>query len=583
MLLPELLPETLGPGRQDDSNVSRPAETAPAPNAGAAGPSAGLFKKTMLGISPGALRELEPPLAGTSPSTDSPVPATPVGQETMSPAQPAPAPFQTMLGMAPLAPTKAPINEAKQTLMGAGTFAKPEAKQLLPVGNQKGTLIGVAIPGIAPINPGVDKTPIEGSAEEKPQVVEPIAEPLTPAINVAQPATQTTRRYLALSLAISAGFLAVVSAIAIWWWRSTPRLAVAVRTDESGRDSLELDCPNCSDDSAIALAETSIAFRSHHATIPLKAPLKMGDNSVELLLSRRGTRPEKIQLSVPVEYRVAGDTAGLDETPPRLRVLFEKLPNVAIAVDQQPVSFDSSGRGRFDIDVSNDLVGPSSVERPLERRISYSVRSASGTTQGSVNIRTGILPLNIDSPGPLLVTDQQEFKLCGTTAPGAHIDVAGLNVTVNGSGHFCHPMLIKEAGKFTIWITSSAKGFAPRRIPRVIERISNLAEYAKKLYSEVPHELDKSVPAAGTSGNSMIAVSGTIMELSEAPPITRLLVQLGSKRDAQGFVRVVASNQPALPAGHIVTVFGQVTGTLKGPDGRDMRELSAAFVVSGVP
>jgi hypothetical protein len=161
--------------------------------------------------------------------------------------------------------------------------------------------------------------------------------------------------------------------------------------------------------------------------------------------------------------------------------------------------------------------------------------------------------------------------------------VAGLGIGADGSGHFCHAMIIKEVGKFAIWVTASAKGFAPRKIQRVIERSPNLSAYAKKLYGEVPHELEKSVTLAGASGNALIAISGTIIELSESPPITRMLLQLGTKRDAQGFVRVVASNQPALPAGHTVTVFGQVAGTLKGPDGRDMRELSAAFIVPGVP
>jgi hypothetical protein len=488
-----------------------------------------------------------------------------------------------MLGMAPLVQAKAPINEARQTLLGAGSFAKPEERQLLPVGTKKETLIGVAIPGIAPINPGIDKNRSEGPVDGESQFFEALVEPPAPAINVAHNASHSTRRYLALSLAISASILAAISAVAIWWWRSTPRLVVEVRTDDSGRDSLELNCPNCSDDSRLSLADTSATFKNHHATVPLKAPLKMGDNSVQLLLSRGGARPEKIKLSVPVEYRVSGDTSGLDETPPKLRVLFEKLPTVAIEVDSRPVDFDSSGHGHFDIDVTNDLVGPSSAERPLERRIAYSVRGTSSATQGSVNIRTGILPLEVDSPGPLLVTDQHEFKLCGTTAANAKIDVAGLGVAVSASGHFCHAMIIKEAGKFTIWITASAKGLASRKIQRVIERTPNLATYAHKLYGEVPHEFEKPVTSAGTSGNSLIAISGTIVEVSETPPITRLLVQLGSKHDTQGFARIVASNQPAFPAGHTVTVFGQVTGTLKGPDGHDMRELTAAFIVAGVP
>ena len=194
-------------------------------------------------------------------------------------------------------------------------------------------------------------------------------------------------------------------------------------------------------------------------------------------------------------------------------------------------------------------------------------------------MRIGILPLNVDAPGPLFITDREDFKLCGSTAPGAQIDIAGLKIAVDGSGRFCHSMIIKEVGKFTIWITTSAKGFAPRKVLRTIERNANLPIYARKLYKEVPHDLGK--PAS--ADNSLIALSGSIVELSEHPPVSRLLLQYGPKAAPQGVVRVVASNQSALKAGHTVTVFGQVTGTLKGPDGHDMSELSAAFILPGVP
>jgi len=614
MLLPVLLGETQGFGGQKALQQGSTAE-APEPKAGPAGPPAGQFKKTMIGIAPGAIRDLDHQPIGIVPSPERTLVPSPAGQENTSPAKPAPAPFQTMLGMAPALPTKtptdekedmspmrpasapfqtmlgmaptlptkAPINEAKQTLLGAGSISEPKVKALLPAGSKKETLIGVAIPGIAPINPGINKSREEVPVENEPQVFDTVDEPLTAALNAAHPAAQRTRRYLGLSLAITAGILAAISAVAIAWWRSTPRLVVQVRTDESGRDSLELDCQNCNDGSEIALDESSTSFKGHHASIPLKTPLKMGDNSVQLLLSRQRARSEKIQLSVPVEYRVTGDTSGLDETPPKLRLLFEKLPNVTVEVGGHAITFDPSGHGHFDIDVTNDLLGPSSVERPLERHVTYQVRSTSGATEGAVNIRTGILPLVVDSPGPLLVTDREEFKLCGTSTPNVRIDVAGLGIGVDGSGHFCHAMIIKEVGKFAIWITANAKGFAPRKIQRVIERSSNLSAYAKKLYGEVPHEFEKSTTLASESGNALFAISGTIIELSESPPITRMLLQLGTRRDAQGFVRVVASNQPALPAGHMVTVFGQVSGTLKGPDGRDMRELSAAFIVPGVP
>ena len=545
------------------------------------GQTAGQFKRTMLGLAPSDVRppnlETENPAApvtkpGTGPKMQDP---------RLTEAKPKPAAFQTMLGiMAPNAPpVMAAVNEAKRTLLGAGDFSISEARAPLPGGSKKETLIGVAIPGIAPINPGVDKPVQAQSPLEEPSEPESDEEPNLQQFGI--PAAPSPRRYLAMSLAIAAVFLAATCLLALWWWRSSPKLAVQVRTDESGRDYLELECPNCSDGTGIALGVNSSLFDNHHASILLKQPLKIGDNSVQLVLSRRGARAETIQLRVPVDFRVAGDMMALDESPPKLRLLVEKLPSVAVQVDKQTVTFDGAGRGHFDINVTSDITGQSNVEKPLERRIAYTAQTSSSVVQGAVLMRIGIVPLSVDAPGPLYMTDREDFKLCGTTAPGAQIDIAGLKIEVDGGGHFCHSMIIKEVGKFTITVTASKNGFAPRKVQRIIERYANLQVYARKLYKELSHDLEKSTSPSNTA--PLISVVGNVIELSERPPVTRLLLQFGPKSGPQGLARVVASNQPPLKAGQTVTVFGQVTGTLKGPDGRDMSELSAAFILPGLP
>jgi hypothetical protein len=581
MLLPDLPVENRGTAhaetpKQQSETVN---EASAVPRLAAKGGSASGFKQTMIGLAPLAV-DIRPndPVPGAASDR------APVAQpDALAPARPARAMFQTMLGLAPAAPAAAPTNQAKQTLLGAGNFSVPEIGKPLPFGSKKETLIGVAIPGIAPVNPGVHKIPSASSSDERAEIPDPQYEPGEPSSDMPLPSTRTTRRYLALYLSIAAGVLATISVIAIGWWRSSPKLDVQVRTDDSGRDSLELDCTNCDDGSTISLEESSTTFGNHHASIPLKVPMKMGDNWVQLVLSRHSARAETIRLRVPVDYRVVGNMSALNESPPRLRLLVEKSPNVVMDVEGQPVSFDATGHGHYDIDVSEDLIGQANLEKPLERRVSYSVRNATVARRGSVLLRTGILPLLVNSPGALFITDREEFKLCGITSSIAQVDIAGLNVGVDSSGHFCHLMVIKENGRFAIWITASARGYAPRRVQRIIERTSNLGAYARKLYGEVTHEFEKAEPTSQSNPNSLVALTGTIIELSESPPVTRLLLQYGSKRENRGFVRVVASNQPPLVAGRMVTVFGQIAGTLKGPDGREMNELSAAFIILGVP
>lgn len=547
--------------------ASTPHEPQQPPNA---------FKQTMIGIAPGAVEMPVAPQSLGPKGTTSLEPLLP-----MSPAKPAASKFQTLLGVAPSlqAPLTAAKNEAQQTLVGAGEFSKPEVAVQLPAGSNKGTLIGVAIPGIAPINPGVGKPALPDPMALPPEPLpKPESEPPPPMAAAAFP-----RRYLALAMTVTAAFFGLLALTAVWWWRATPRLSVVVKTDESGKDSLELDCSNCDDRSQVSLTGATAQFLNHRALLPLKEALHMGDNVVALELARRGARPETIQLKVPVDFRVVGDVTGIEGSTPKLRLLVDKSPNVTFEVEGKPLSFDAAGHGQFELDVTKDVTGQAPNERALRKRISYAATTSSGSVQEAISMQIGIVPLVVDAPGPLLITDRDEFRLCGNTMAGATVDVSGLDIDVDKSGRFCHPMLIKELGRFTIWVTARAKGFAPRKVERTIERSTDLIAYGKKLYKELPHELK-----AGATGNqndpgALIAVSGNIVELSENPPITRLLLQLATRRTPDGLVRVVATNQSRYAAGQQLTIFGQITGSLRGPDGRDISEITAAFLVPGLP
>ena len=534
-----------------------------------------VLNRTMIGLAPTP----DPKRGGTDLAAASNAPSSPGPSNDLRPARPVPAAFQTMLGMSPPTSLPTPANQASKTLSGAGAFTVPEPRVMPLAGSNKGTLIGVAIPGIAPVSPGIDKPRLAPVSNEELTHQQIENDSWVPPPDVTSPAPEGIRRYVVMSLAVAAGLLAAIAFVAIWWWRSSPKLEVQVRTDDSGRDSLELSCQDCDDASEVALSGTRTTFKNHQATISLKSPLKMGDNALQLDLSRRRAKAEAIQIHVPVDYRVVGDISTLGQNPAVLRLLIEKSPSVVFEVEKQPVPFDAAGRGRFDIDVSRDLIGPANVEKLLERRVAYSVRSPTTTIEGGVLLRTGILPLTIEAPSSLYITEQEQFNLCGTTAPNGQVDVAGLKVKVEVGGRFCHPMLIKEFGKYEIWVTTAASGFAPRKVRLNIERTPSLKIYARNLFKALPHEIANPQHSPGNDANSLVAITGRIVELSESPPVIRFLLQYSSKRGASGFARITSSYLSPMAAGTRVTVFGLITGSHQGPDGREMGELAAAFIV----
>ena len=228
----------------------------------------------------------------------------------------------TMLGLpSSLAQTDS-TNQATRTLLGQGTFsASPPMGVALPLTDTgKGTLIGVAIPGIAPINPGVAKAVAKEPNENSVAPSEAPRGESSEERTSAKTRTRAVGHTLFWTLSTVAIVLALVSLAAVWRWRASPKLEVQVQSDEAGNDSLAIECKNCDETVSFAIDNAKTKVRNHHATIPLRTPLKIGPNRVSVTMTRDTHRPEIIQLNFPVDYRVTGDLSGLDDTPARLRL-----------------------------------------------------------------------------------------------------------------------------------------------------------------------------------------------------------------------------------------------------------------------
>jgi hypothetical protein len=486
---------------------------------------------------------------------------------------------QTMLGMAPpVAVHPDAVNRADQTLAGAGSFTTADPSAFPLKDAKKGTLIGVAVPGIAPINPGVAKAvPPIASVDDSPETA-PDDEPFADYARSAESKVAASGRALLVTLSAAAAVLAVISLVAIWWWRTSPKINVQVRSDEVGNDSLVIDCANCDDGSQLTCMGVTAKMQNHQATIPMKSPLKIGQNATSISLVRRGARAEVIQLSVPVDFRVTGDMSGLSESPEKLRLRIEKTPQAEFEVNREIVHFDSTGKGLFELDVSSELEGPSAVETLLEKRVNYIVRSSAGIRGGAVLLRTGIVPLVVESPGTSLVTENSEFDICGHTSANARLQISGLQATVGADGKFCQTVAVRELGKFELWIRAQAPGLAPRRVKRTIERTPDLKAYAKALYPKVSHEITHGQNPAASVAPGLVALTGVVVERSDSPRATRYLLKCKSGSDST-VVRITSFARKSLASGAHVTVFGEPTGSLTGPDGRAMEEITSAFEV----
>lgn len=479
---------------------------------------------------------------------------------------------RTMLGIPLQIPSMDTSGRSGTTVIGPGDPAPPPVP---PPTNDpsKETLIGVAMPGIAPINPGVSQP----EPEPEPEHVSPLPDSV-PLAQMSEPAAKPSAHpatALRWVLASIAAVLGTVALVAIWWWRTPPKLQVSVRTDENGTDSILVECSNCNDASHVTMNGVSAQFSNHVARLQLAAPLHVGQNQVDLILSRSGSKAEPLQILVPVDFRAVGDLSGLSENPPKLRWLFQKAGAVEIEVDQKPLTFGVDGKAAYEVPLEDEITGQSSAAAPLERRIHYRVHGAH-TSDGSLVLRTAITPLRIDSPGSTFVTESPNLKICGRTNSTAKVRTGSLEVAVDAQGSFCNDVVLTEHGKFNVWITAASPGSAPRRVMRTIERTPNLVAYAKTLFPQVAHEF----AAEATQSSPIVAITGLVVEQSPLPSGSRFLLRReGGNNPESSFVQVTSFGTAQRKIGSHVTVFGEPSESLRGPDGRSMRGLIAAFEV----
>jgi hypothetical protein len=393
-----------------------------------------------------------------------------------------------------------------------------------------------------------------------------------------RPPGTSSARVLLWSLAGVAVALGLVALAAAWRWKAAPKLDVQVVSDEMGNDVLAIECKNCDDNVRFDLAGAKSQVRNHVARLPLRTPLKIGLNEVTVSITRGTARPEAVQLRVPVDFRITGDKSGLDENPTKLRLGIARTPSVDFQVNHQPVQFGPDGKGVYELDISSELVGPSAQPKTLEKNVSYQVRGAGGTFESSTILRAAVTPLVVTVPGSVFVTEGTDLKICGHTDPRARVEIAGLQTNVNNDGGFCNAAVIREFGRFEVWVASKQPGAAPRKIKLTIERTANLRGYAKELFPRVPHEVPEDQNVQATSPQVLVALTGVVVEQSKSPEATRYLLKADSAGPSS-FARIISyATTPAKMGAHI-TVFGAPGESVLGPDGPKMHELTAAFEV----
>ncbi len=508
------------------------------------------------------------------------------------------------------APGAAPNVDYGATVVGVGSPDQYGGRAALPA--QPHTLTGVAHPGIAPVDPGVarpvpNSPPLPQYVAPPPQYVAPPPQYAPPG-PVSVPGAPTSSRRIgadrindrdnlklrkpkrafpvgALIAIISAVALLGAALLAVFLYDSRGALAAQVALDGEGKERLELTCDKCGDDALARHAGQTARFKNHRAALVLSRPLAIGDNHLELELERSPGKREKVELTVPVEYRVHGDTSALDDKEPRLRVRIQAVPGTTVVVDGRPVVLNADGTGSADVDVSSAIRGQEPNVRPLERRIPYTISPPrSPTHSGEVAVQLGVTPLTIDAPGESIVIDSPTFVLAGRTFKGGNVSVEGRPITVDNFGKFAQMMNVSTAGETTITVRAWAGSHAPRLVPIRIRRVENLSsEVAAARAQGAASYAGISVEPNNKRGTPVV-LDGSVLEARTENFATVMLLDVKSGCTSSPCLAKVTYGAKALvTSGDAVVAVGRVSGGVDGPrENSTIPAVAADFVVKAV-
>ncbi|HET9933611.1 MAG TPA: hypothetical protein VFQ35_23055 [Polyangiaceae bacterium] len=556
----------MGQGPMDLSALGVKPVAPPAREPEAARPPASKFNATMMGVAPPPLPpEHAAPALGNS------------QQPVLESGQAGRANLNATIPFAP--PSPDPKLGVTQPL------PKPPPAALNPANK---TIMGIARPGIAPLNPGVAK-PVAPSAPAPtdsfpapPPAPLPALPTLSP-VNSLEPRDARRTPWLA-AVALGGALVLLATAAAAYFLLKGPGpIEARALLDSEGREQLELRCGGCKDGDQIRLNQTVAPFRGGKALLPVPGGLKIGETRFEFALLRSGARKEsRVSLSVPLEYRVRADESGLSDAEPHLSVRVEALAGTTVSIDGHPVSL-VGGKGSYDIPVTNELSGVDASVRKLDRRVAYRISPpGSSGESGEVAFQIGITPLSIQAPGESIVIEGSTFMLAGRTAKGATLTVSGRAIPVEPDGRFTQNLSISAVGESNVVVRASAADHAPRLASFRVRRVQSLKDEARSLRPSATQSYATIVADIERAKGSAVALDGTVSEVGGDDFSTLLLLDTQSGcRAAPCLTRVIHGARLSLKAGDRVSVFGKVRGAVDGPRGAKLPEVFADFVVKG--
>jgi hypothetical protein len=499
---------------------------------------------------------------------------------------------------------------------GPPNDAAPASQTGRPAGRLLGsnTVLGVAVPGIAPLRPGEEPPPAAKGGMPRtmlipgtPRAADPAKPPppIIPAPAPLEELPEPSRPRLVKKGGVPIVAVAVVAVVVLligggviaWFWRSAPPIAAQPTVTPEGKDVLHLRCEpaSCANGTTAELSGLTATFQNGEADLPLAEPLHVGENALVLHVDRPGMgRDETVKLVVPVAYRVRADVSTMGSQHPSITIHVDALPSSEVKVGGKPVALDANGSGTYSLDEASATEGPADESRVVSVDVPYTVASPATTAParpaeaGTVSARVAISPLRVDAPLATSVVVGDHVIVAGRAAKGASVTIDGAPATVAADGSFEGTAALPERGDRTVVVRSGTSTLVARTVHLSIARVSSLLEQARTFEQQKPIGYDAALTqlatvsgAAGAAGGEPMVVDGEVIEPRASGH--RMLILVDDKRGcARGpcLARVVVGQDSSVVRGQRLRAYGRLVRAFTTAAGQTVPEVEADFILT---
>jgi hypothetical protein len=277
-----------------------------------------------------------------------------------------------------------------------------------------------------------------------------------------------------MRLAIAGTVVLAVAALGFFALRASgPDVRVRVVANVDG-ESMLFEVPGMAAGAKIRFGgqeKPLVAGRASFALAP--DSLTVGKNAVLYDLVQPAGDIASGRVALAVDYRVTLDTAPLRAGKAAIDVVVAALPGSKVWLDGEAIALDAQGRALR----SDPLTLDAAAER-IEHVVRYRVQPPSAEASvGELRTSIAVTGMQIDRPGPLLVTDRDSVEIAGAVGKATRVSIDGKAIDVH-AGRFLHTLALGAPGEYHPAVMAVAEGMAPRVVTLSVRRVTDLAQAA---------------------------------------------------------------------------------------------------------